>query len=233
MIIYALSGLHCEKCVARLTNALQDKLQSFSITLQPPRLTINGAAPALVVLNQHLAAAGDYSAHELPDAPPTAAAAESSVLETYRPLILIAAYLVTLSLLLGNTAADAMRIFMAGFFLVFSFFKYMNLGGFAMTYARYNLLAARLPAYGYVYPFIELALGLSYALNYAPMATNWATLILSLFAGLGVLNALRQKKVLRCACLGTTLSLPVGWVTVVEDFGMAAMAAIMLFGFHA
>jgi hypothetical protein len=49
-----------------------------------------------------------------------------------------------------------------------------------------------------------------------------------LLGAAGVLNALRQKKQLRCACLGTALNLPMTTVTLVEDLAMAAMAGAML-----
>lgn len=228
MTTYTLTGLHCEKCVARIKTALADKLAAFNITLNPPQLVVPDDAPSLATINAYLAAAGDYSAST--DASvilPTA-----SWLQTYRPVLLIVGYAALIGILVGDTAFDAMRIFMAGYFLAFSFFKFLNVEGFAMTYARYNLLAMRWPAYGRVYPFIELALGLGYALNIAPIALNWATFALSIFAGIGVLRAVQQKKVLRCACLGSTLALPVGTVTLIEDFGMAAMAALMLMGLH-
>jgi hypothetical protein len=60
------------------------------------------------------------------------------------------------------------------------------------------------------------------------MATNLATLILMLVGAVGVLKALLNKRAIRCACLGTALNLPMTTITLVEDLGMAAMAAIML-----
>lgn len=228
MTTYSLSGLSCEKCVARIKNALADKLTSFSVTLKPPQLVVPGYVD-LETINTYLATAGDYVAStEAPAVMPE----NESWLQTYRPVLLIVGYAALVGVLAGDTTYDAMRIFMAGYFLAFSFFKFLNLGGFAMSYARYNLLAARWHAYGYIYPFIELAVGLAYALDIAPAALNGTVLALSLFAGLGVLRAVQQKKILRCACLGSTLSLPVGPVTLIEDFGMAAMAGLMLLGLH-
>ena len=54
-----------------------------------------------------------------------------------------------------------MRYFMAGFFIVFSFFKFLNLAGFAESYAMYDELAKRVKVYGLVYPFLELFLGVA------------------------------------------------------------------------
>jgi copper chaperone CopZ len=118
--------------------------------------------------------------------------------------------------------------FMAGFFLVFAFFKLLDLRGFASSYAMYDLLAMRIRPWGLVYPFVELALGVMFLVRFQIPAANIATLALMLLGAAGVLNALRQKKQLRCACLGTALNLPMTTVTLVEDLAMAAMAGAML-----
>ena len=89
-------------------------------------------------------------------------------------------------------------------------------------------MAARLPAYGRVYPYLELALGMAYLFRWQLPVTLWATLALMVFGSLGVIRALLDKKQIRCACLGTALNLPLSRVALIEDLGMAAMAAAML-----
>ena len=72
-------------------------------------------------------------------------------LAVYQPLLLILAYILGASVLVqiglhglqGVDAMETMRYFMAGFFLVFSFFKLLNINAFAKAYAQYDLLAAR------------------------------------------------------------------------------------------
>lgn len=120
--------------------------------------------------------------------------------------------------------------FMAGFFLVFSGFKMLDLPGFVKGYQKYDLLAKLLPAYGYLYAFAELGLGVAYAKGITDPLLHQITLGLMLFSGLGVVVATIKKLDVRCACLGTLINVPLTYVTVVEDFGMAAMAAWMLFG---
>jgi hypothetical protein len=117
---------------------------------------------------------------------------------------------------------------MACFFLVFSFFKLLDLKGFASTYAMYDLLAMNLPAYGYIYPFIELGLGLSYLTGLNPFVTNWATIVVMGFSSLGVVQSVLNKQKIRCACLGAVFNLPMSTVTIVEDFLMIGMAGTML-----
>ena len=79
-----------------------------------------------------------------------------------------------------------------------------------------------------MYPFIELGLGVAYLLRWELTIINWITLVLMLIGSIGVLQALLKKNAIRCACLGTALNLPMTTVTLVEDLGMAAMAAAML-----
>lgn len=123
----------------------------------------------------------------------------------------------------------AMRIFMAGFFLVFGFLKAIKLNSFAEAYQMYDLLAKRSLVYAYAYPFIELGLGFFYLFDTAPIVTNWITLLVMLFSGLGVYLKLRKKEQIMCACLGTVFKVPMTWVTLFEDLLMATMALIMLF----
>jgi copper chaperone CopZ len=171
--------------------------------------------------------------------------ATPSSLSTYYPLWLIVAYLLAASVLvqLGShaghgmstaagwqavTAHETMRYFMAGFFIVFSFFKLLDVRAFATAYAGYDLLAARWHAWGLVYPLVELALGIAYLINYNPLVTNWATVAIMGFSALGVIRAVASKTKIQCACLGTVFQLPMSTVTIVEDVGMVLMAAFML-----
>lgn len=117
---------------------------------------------------------------------------------------------------------------MAGFFIVFSFFKLLDLPGFANSYAMYDLLAKRCKSYAYTYPFIELGLGLAYIVQLHMTAVYWVTLIVMGFSTIGVILAVSKKQTIQCACLGTGFNLPMSTVTIIEDVAMVAMAAFML-----
>jgi copper chaperone CopZ len=178
--------------------------------------------------------------------------AQTSWLATYYPLQLILTFILGGSLLiqiglhaaamgepmgLGMhvmmglhtvTAGETMRYFMAGFFLVFAFFKLLDVRAFATAYAGYDLLAARWQGWGLMYPFVELALGMAYLANYNPVLTSWATIIVMGFSAIGVIRAVASKTKIKCACLGTVFQLPMSTVTIVEDVGMVLMAVAML-----
>jgi copper chaperone CopZ len=153
--------------------------------------------------------------------------------ETYKPILLIFGYVTAIALVVSwqDSAINFMvfmRIFMAGFFLTFSFFKMLNLKGFAESYAMYDIVAKKFSPWGYIYAFIELGLGLSFALNLSPTVVNWVTLIVMTISILGVLESVLNKKKIQCACLDAVFNLPMSTVTIVEDAIMIAMSASML-----
>ena len=92
----------------------------------------------------------------------------------------------------------------------------------------YDVLAKRFSLYGYLYPFIELGLGIAYLLHWHPYFTNLATFFVMGFSSLGVILAVMNKQEIRCACLGAVFNLPMTTVTIIEDLLMAAMALWMI-----
>lgn len=223
----ALTGLTCAACVDRVSRALAPLDAGVKVTLAPPEAVFS-SPPDRAAVAAALSAAGDYGIEgEPPDD-------SRGWLATYQPLLVIVT-LIGLASFAGATESGEvqwhawMTHFMAGFFLVFGGFKLIDLNGFATAYASYDLLAARSRVYGLIYPFLELALGFAFLFGLWPQAVLIATLVLMGFSSLGVMRALMHKRRIVCACLGTALKLPMSTVTLVEDLGMAAMAAVMLF----
>ncbi len=153
--------------------------------------------------------------------------------KTYLPILLILAYLLGVVGLLESRSSSpsgmrAMNHFMGGFFLVFSFFKFLNLRGFVAAFKRYDLIAGVIPGYAWVYPGIELALGLAYLQGGSRLVwTQGITAGVMAMSSLGVLRALlTQEKSIECACLGGVFQLPMSHVSLIEDVGMLGMAII-------
>ena len=122
-----------------------------------------------------------------------------------------------------------MQNFMAGFFLVFGFFKVVNLKGFADAYQMYDLVAKKSRAYALLYPFLELALGFAYLLSFQLFFTSIITLVVMGVSAVGVGNELRKKNQIVCACLGAVFKIPMTKVTFLEDVVMFLMALWMVF----
>lgn len=238
---YEIEGMHCGACSAKIKAALDRFADDVQVSLSPPHATLTRphADATTSALATAVASAGSYRLKpslETSGAGKTqvreAEGEEKSWLATYHPLLLIAGYISVVALAGATSSTAWMTNFMAGFFLVFSAFKFLDLKGFADAYSTYDLLAKRWHGYGFVYPFLELALGLAYLFRLDLFATNLATVLLMGFSSLGVLDALRNKRKIQCACLGTVLNLPMSTITLVEDAGMAVMALAMLIAGH-
>lgn len=141
---------------------------------------------------------------------------------SYQPLIVV----VIIALLMALTQESTMYAFMGFFFVLLSLFKFFDLSGFVEGFSTYDLITPRVRAYGYAYPFIELALGLAYIGQYQLELINWVTVVVMAISGLGVLRNLSQGNKIKCVCLGTALNVPLTAVSLLENFGMGVMAAI-------
>lgn len=156
---------------------------------------------------------------------------EKSKLQQLKPLLLIIFYIASASLLLHYknwSWNDFMLDFMGLFYIVFSFFKMLDLKGFPESFRMYDPLAKRVPIYGKVYPFIETALGLMFLMRYELNIALISTLIVLGITTIGVTKTLLDKKAIRCACLGTALKLPMTEATFIENTIMIVMAILML-----
>lgn len=230
------TNLRCGSCVATIKPVLDQEpgIQRWEADTTSPDKTLRIEGDISITrLNQLLEPLGYKALREIaPMAAPSSAEAEP--VTSYFPLALILAYLLGIVGLLeythGHWSTDrTMRHFMAGFFLVFSFFKLLNVTAFADAYMTYDVVAKRARWYGLAYPFIELLLGLAYLVKFQPMATNVVTLVVMGVSTIGVVESLLNKRKIRCACLGTVFNLPMSVVTLVEDTLMVAMALAMLF----
>ncbi len=121
-----------------------------------------------------------------------------------------------------------LRWFMGVFFVVFSLFKFAGYNMFAEMFAGYDIVAKRFKLYGYLYPFIELALGIIYLADVFGTARDVVTLIIMAIGSIGVYHEVKRRSGIHCACLGNIIKLPLGTVSLVEDVSMGMMALVML-----
>lgn len=238
---YSVTGMTCAGCQYKVQTLLSKVTGVKQVDIDL------AAGEAHVAMDKHIAtttlqdALKEYPKYQLSEAnvvmPATNFVDEKvqskSWAQTYKPILLIFGYILTISMIAGSTVLGfdellAMRVFMAGFFLTFSFFKMLDLDGFADSYAMYDVVARKFKAWGYIYALIELALGLAFALNIEPVLTNLVTLVVMAVSIIGVLQSVFNKKTIRCACLGSVFNLPMSTVTIIEDGLMIVMSAIML-----
>jgi copper chaperone CopZ len=229
---YQLTGMTCSSCEDKVKKALElvDNITNVAVSKENNTAT--------VTMNKHVGLTDLQNALD-PKYQISAIDHNETIeqtrswFETYKPILLIFFYISLITILIQTTNhhfnyMQAMQHFMAGFFLVFSFFKMLNLKGFAESYMMYDVLARKIPVWGYIYAFLEFCLGISYLLNFNPMFTNAVTFIVMSISIIGVLQSVFNKKKIQCACLGAVFNLPMSTVTIIEDGLMIIMSLIML-----
>jgi len=236
---YQATGITCEGCVSKVKTLLE-KVPGVTAAI----VGLDGKVQ--LTMSRHIAtpelqtALRDYPKYQLADSTPAAPALtipkedkQQSFWQTYKPILLVFGYILGATLVVEAAAAEFdwmrwMRHFMAGFFLVFSFFKMLDVPAFAVSYSSYDLVARRWLGWGYVYPFVELALGAMFLLDFNPLVSNGLTFAVMGISTVGVVQSLLAKRKFQCACLGAVFNLPMSKVTLFEDVLMVAMSGVML-----
>ncbi len=235
---YKITGMTCGSCVARVKSELLKlgDILSADIQLESPQATISmNKHITTTALQQAVGKAGHYTISEA-DGGMVAMHKTNDTEDgksSYFPIFLIFGYITGITLLIQFAQGSFnwmqwLSHFMAGFFLVFSFFKLMNLKGFAEGYRSYDIVAKKIPAWGFVYPFVELGLAFAFLTGFDPLTTNIVTLVVMAVSSIGVIQSLVKKTTFQCACLGTVIKLPLSKVTLFEDLLMVAMSAVMI-----
>ena len=230
---YTISGISCMSCVSKIEKSLygNSAIKKISIDKETGDTTLVGKIlPHDDIISSLVSAAGEYSLSATSGV--HSASKESN--RSYKPLLIIVLYLLGTTLLLEFSSGmflmkTWMANFMAGFFLVFSFFKMLDIAAFAKAYQSYDIIAAKAKWYGYMFPFIELGLGIAYLLYSDNELTHLITAIVMFVSLIGVIKSVVQKSEIECACLGTVFNLPMSYVTIIEDGIMLVMALFMYF----
>lgn len=235
---YTINGMTCDDCVRSVTEKVLsvEGVGNVEVSLANSHLEFESEEKIPIEILQNVLG----TKYSLEASKTSEAIKESSFQEEerdskwkqLRPLFLIFAYLIVATFLLNrdNWQLDnAMYDFMGLFYIVFSFFKFLDLKGFPESFRMYDPLAKRLPIYGSIYPFVELTLGLFFLMRWNLLIAIIATIIVLGITTFGVAKSLLDKKSIRCACLGTVLKLPMTEATIIENVIMLLMACYMLF----
>ena len=231
---FKISGMTCENC----KNNLLDKLSLFKeINIAKIDLS-TGIADlevtreiSLNIINEQLNP--KYKAEIFIENINSDNATESSEskLKQLFPLFLIFGYLIAATFYLQKellTIEGYMYDFMGLFFIIFSFFKFLDYNGFSRSFAQYDPLAKRSLLYAKIYPFLETVLGILFLMRWNLNIALWVTLVVLSMTTFGVLLSLLKKDEISCACLGSVLKLPMSEVTLIENIIMLIMCVSML-----
>jgi len=237
---YNITGMTCNGCKASVEKGLNalDAVNEVKVNLEKGEAEITMSSHVSTEKLQN-ALSDKYTITEKQEKNVFASSNMSSMpmeenkskLQQLKPLLLIIFYIASASTLLHYkdwTWSAFMLDFMGLFYIVFSFFKMLDLKGFPESFSMYDPLAKRVPAYGWIYPFIETALGLMFLMRFEIEIALIITLVILGITTIGVTKTLLDKKSIRCACLGTALKLPMTEATFIENAIMIIMAILML-----
>ncbi|HVL78465.1 MAG TPA: glutaredoxin family protein [Sphingomicrobium sp.] len=156
---------------------------------------------------------------------------------SYRPVIVLFAMTALMAMAASHAVSgNAFTVRAAEWFIGFSMIvlallKLQNVETFATMFLNYDLLAKRWVPYSYVYPFAE---GLAGVLMVAG-ALTWLSVPVALFIGtIGAVSVVKavfvDRRELKCACVGGSSNVPLGFVSLTENMMMIAMAVWMALG---
>ncbi|MCP4055074.1 MAG: heavy metal transporter [Mesoflavibacter sp.] len=233
--IYNVTGMTCNGCKASVEKALQslDYVTDVSVDLENAEVEISMSKHISINTLQD-ALSSKYTINKKSkenNVFDSVSKEKESLIRQLFPLFLIFGYIIAASYLLNRNRFDVsnfMLDFMGIFYIVFSFFKFLDLKGFPESFKMYDPLAKAFPAYGWIYPFIELALGVMFLMRIEISIALIVTIIILGITTVGVTKSLLDKKAIQCACLGTALKLPMTKATFIENSIMIIMAIVML-----
>lgn len=156
---------------------------------------------------------------------------------SYRPVIALFTMTGLAALAASHAVTgSAFTVLAAEWFIGFSMvvlalLKLQNIESFATMFLNYDLLAKRWVPYSYIYPVAE---GLAGLLMIAG-ALTWLSVPIALFIGtVGAASVFKavyiDKRELKCACVGGSSNVPLGFISLTENLMMIAMALWMTRG---
>ena len=237
---YTISGMTCNSCKSTIHQNLNKipEIESLEVSLEKGEAIISMKSNLDISKLQHALPSKFHIEEKMIDdsyafinESSIESDQEKSKLQQLKPLLIILIYISIASILMNYenwNSVEAMLDFMGMFYIVFSFFKMLDLKGFPESFRMYDPLAKRLPIYGWIYPFIETGLGLMLLMRFEIKIALIITLIVLGITTIGVTKTLLDKKSIRCACLGTALKLPMTEATFIENIIMIVMAISML-----
>ena len=233
---YKISGMTCSSCVATVTKAIESirNVKNVTVSLNPGLAVVESNEDVSVDVIQSVLP-DKFSVKPFKYYEDMNTNDKESYLAKLFPLILILSYISLTSIIInfGRSLDDLMMDFMGIFFIVFSFFKFLDYKSFPNSFAMYDPLAKALPLYGWIYPFIETILGLMFLFRFQLFTSIVITILSLSITTYGVVNVLKNKQTIQCACLGTAIKLPMTIATLIENGIMIIMALISILRMYA
>ena len=155
--------------------------------------------------------------------------------KTYKPVIAIFAVAFLMALSTGHTLSDStpiiqvIELFIAFSMCILGIQKLQKLQVFRSGFLKYDLLAKKKPRYATLYPFIETGAGILMIASIYTWLAAPAALFISSIGAFSVFKAVYlEKQDLECACTGGSDGVPLGFISLIENLMMMAMAIWMM-----
>ena len=130
----------------------------------------------------------------------------------------------TNNILKSQDSRVLIKNYMGIIYIVFGFLKLYDIDKFVNVFRKYDIIANKVEFWAWMYPFIEILLGISLLSNVFVNKTMKITLVLMVISIISVSISLLKKQNLRCGCLGTFFHIPLSYVTISENVAMLALS---------
>ena len=230
-----IEGMHCSSCEDTLQAAIESVkgVDSVKVDHVSGTAQIDGSPISQDIIDAVSGCGYEVSASPQAE-PPSASTISNEKINTFTqlaPLIIILVY-IFLGALVANRISfnlnSFMMDFMGLFFIVFSLFKFIDYKSFPPAFSKYDPLAKKVVVYAWIYPFLEAFIGLCFLLRINIFTSTLITIAILGMTTFGVVIKLMKRETIQCACIGTSLSLPLTKATLIENGIMLFMAFWML-----
>ena len=153
---------------------------------------------------------------------------------SYRPVLAVfavaAAFAVTLSIgLLDGISVRTIEWFVALSMGMLAMLKLQDVEQFSTMFVGYDLLGQRWVPYAYAYPFLEAGAAVLMDGRQLPWLSIPVALTIGSIGAASVFYAVYvQKRSIKCACVGGSGNVPLGFVSLTENLAMVGMGIWML-----
>ncbi|MBC7393418.1 MAG: glutaredoxin [Variovorax sp.] len=153
---------------------------------------------------------------------------------SYRPVIAVflCALLMAIAALVALREAtpvwQAIRWFVAFSMCILALLKLQDVESFSTMFLNYDLLARRWVPYAYIYPFAEFLAGVLMISGRLSVVAIPVALFIGSIGAVSVIKAVYvDRRELKCACVGGSSNVPLGFVSLTENLMMVTMAVWM------
>ena len=153
---------------------------------------------------------------------------------SYQPVVAIFGGAAPVRLFFNDTATteiytvQAIEWFVSLSMALLAIQKLQDVRSFSTMFLNYDLLAKRWVRYGFIYPFGEALAGILMVAHALPIISVPVSLFIGTVGAVSVFKAVYiDKRELKCACVGGSSNVPLGFVSLTENLFMIGMGLWM------